>query len=237
MKKASVFHAASGTAKKAAKAAGKVARTGVKQVARVSTGIMKIEMPSSLNWIFGFGFKIGVFLILKSFLILRYQAFNLQLSGAIMILSQLIQALALIACGALMQNERLYDEPNKLRKIANYYGLVALWGVLIFILRESFDWTFFRKADGANWFYNFFDNVASGIGNVSLSLLFWDCDLWTAFCGLLYFITTTYLHVSFDYEDGLWAKVFDKLHVLREIHSTEENLEAKDRIEGGFTNE
>ena len=232
MSKFSIGKIAASTAKKsaqlagkAAKVSGKAVKTSAKYAVKAGHKVMTLEMPNSLNWIYSFGFKVGVFLILKSFLILRYQFFNLQTSGLIMVASQFIQALILIACGALMQNKALYDEPLKLRKISHYYGIAVLLGLIIFTLRSLFDWQFFREPKAVNWFIDFFGGISKGISEFSLSLLFWDCDLWGAFCGLLYFITTVYLHVSFDYVDGFWAKIFDRVHFLREAHNTAELLE------------
>ena len=233
MGKLSIGKAVTATAKKTAGAAGKIAKSGTKHAIKAGKSIMTLQLPSSLNWIYSFGFKVGIFLILKSFLILRYQFFNLQLSGFIMIVSQFLQALVLIACGALMQNESLFDEPIKLRKISHYYGYALLLGLGIFAFREIFAWEFFKEAASVNWFVDFFHSVGKGASEIGLSLLFWDCDLWGAFCGLLYFITTVYLHISFDYASGFWARVFDKVHFLRESHQTAEIAENEALDEAG----
>jgi len=222
MGKLSIGKAVSTVTAKSAKVAGKAVKAGTKHAVKAGKAVLALQMPSSLNWIYSFGFKVGVFLILKSFLILRYQFFNLQLSGFIMIASQFLQAFVLIACGALMQNESLYDEPIKLRRISHYYGYALLLGFASFACREIFSWEFFREPQAVNWFVDFFHTIGKGASEIGLSLLFWDCDLWGAFCGLLYFITTVYLHVSFDYSNGFWAKVFDKVHFLRESHTVSE---------------
>ena len=219
MRKLSITQMATGFAKKTVKVAGKAARTGAKQAVRAGKKVMSIEVPDSLNWIFGFGFKVGIFLILKSFLILRDQITNLQLSGFIIIITQLVQALALIACGALMQNKNLYDDPLKLRKISQYYGYAMLFGALVFGMRSLFGWQFFKEPAAVNWFVDFFTGISKGASELGLGMLFWDFDLWSLLCAVLYFITTTYLHVSFDYDDGLWAMIFDKYHALQQKYN------------------
>ena len=212
--------------KKTLRVSGKVTRVGAKQAIKLGKQVMALQMPPSLTWIYSFGFKLGVFLILKSFLILRYQWTNLNWSGFTMVIAQFVQALYLIACGALMQNEKLYDEPLKLRKIANSYSGALLIGIVVFVCRETFAWQFFKEPKAINWFVDFFTGIWKGAGEIGLALLFWDFDLWSAFCGLLYFITNIYLHVSFDYEDGLWAKAFDKVHFLRESFHVQGSMDA-----------
>ena len=145
MGKLSIGKTVSVSTTKSAKAAGKAVKAGTAKAIKAGKMAMSIQMPNSLNWIYSFGFKVGVFLILKSFLILRYQFFNLRMSGFIMIACQFLQALVLIACGALMQNESLYDEPIKLRKISHYYGYALLLGFVTFAFREIFSWEFFRE--------------------------------------------------------------------------------------------
>ena len=233
MGKLSIGKAVSTVTVKSAKAAGKAVKAGTAHAIKAGKMAMSIQMPSSLNWIYSFGFKVGVFLILKAFLILRYQFFNLRTSGFIMIACQFLQALVLIACGALMQNESLYDEPLKLRKISHYYGYALLVGLATFVCREVFSWEFFKEPKAVNWFVDFFHTIGKGASEIGLSLLFWDCDLWGAFCGLLYFITTVYLHVSFDYTNGFWAKIFDKVHFLRESHHVAEVLEEENLEDAG----
>jgi len=215
MGKLSFKRASSKLAKHAINSAGQIAKTSVKHAVSLGKKVATIEIPSSLNWIFGFGFKVGCFLLLKSFLILRYQIFNLRMSGFIMIITQFVQALFLISCGLLMQNRRLYDDPIKLRKIAGRYGYGLFIGMVVFVLREFFDWSFFKEPKAVNWFVDIFTGISKEASEIGLGLLFWDCDLWGAFSGLLYFITVSYLHVSFEYKSGLWAAVFRNVHFLR----------------------
>ena len=227
MKKQSFGKTVLNAMKKTTAISGKALKVGKDQALKLEKAAMAIEIPSSLNWIYSFGFKVGLFLILKSFLILRYQFSNLQLSGYIMVMSQMIQALILIACGVLMQNKALYDEPLHLRKISNCYGYALLLGFIVFVLRETFSWNFFKEAQAVNWFVDALHVVTKGAGEFGLSLLFWDCDLWGMFCSLLYFITAIYLHVNFDYESGFWAKALDRVSFLRNAYPVPQPIEAK----------
>ena len=156
----------SGMAKSVSSAASKAAQGGRKllessgrKASAVSKAIAAIDMPQSLEWIFGFGFKGGIFLLLKSFLILKYQHANLSSSGYWVIGSQAVQAFVLVACGVLMQNKAFYDEPRKLRGINSFYGGAFLLGVLVFVLRERMNLQFFKAAESVNWFKDLFSGI------------------------------------------------------------------------------
>lgn len=221
MSKTTVGQMFSGVMKSAAAAASKAAQggkrllvSGGKKAAAASKAIAAIQMPQSLEWIFGFGFKVGIFLLLKSFLILKYQHANLSSSGYGVIGSQVLQAFVLVGCGVLMQNKAFYDEPKKLRRINLFYGAAFALGVLVFVLRERMNLQFFKAAESVNWFKDLFSGMAKGAGEISLSLLFWDVDLWAMLCGLMYFIVMLYLRVSFPPEKKLLHRAADAVRRL-----------------------
>lgn len=144
-------------------------------------------LPKSLDWIYGFGFKVGIFLALKSFLALRF--FHLSLSGCLMVLSQLIMALAFIVSGLIMQRPGSIFDLQTLRISTISYGSVTIYSALICIIKANFDLDFFRKAASKNWFVDFFNGLSKVLGEISMSIVFWDIDLWTMFSLILLLLT------------------------------------------------
>ena len=193
--------------KKTAALTTQTAKKAVSTTVAVSKKFADFQIPASINWVYGFGFKIGIFLILKSFLILRYQLSNLSLPGFLVVATQLFMALIMIVGGVTMQSQRMYEDPCKLRRAANKYGIMTIGGTLISLARSAMNWDFFKNA-ASNWFMNVWTSITKGAGEITLSLLFWDFDLWVMLCALLYVIADVYLYEIFDDPGSLWGKVF-----------------------------
>lgn len=151
-------------------------------------------LPTSLSWIYGFGFKIGIFLLLKSFLVVRYT--SLSITGWWMVGTQAAQALVLIVVGLLLQEDSTRQSPHALCALDALYLIAAIYSTVICVLKERLGWTFFREAARSNWLVNTFNSAVKGAKEASLSILFWDTDLWTAFCWLLGLLTLTYAIVT-----------------------------------------
>lgn len=167
------------------------------------TGLNAIDfasqpLPKSLEWVYGFGFKVGVFLILKSFLAMRF--LHLSFSGILIVCSQLIMAAAFIVFGLVMQRPGSLFDFQSLRLTSIGYGGVGLYSTVICFAKANFDMNFFQKAAAKNWFVDFFNGVFKGIGEFSMSIVFWDIDLWTMFCFILLILTVVSARIS--YPDG-----------------------------------
>lgn len=173
------------------------------------------QIPSSINWIFGLGFKIGLLLALKSFLILRYQGANLTIPGFIIVFSQLGLGVVLMACGMLMQDRELYQNPLSIRSVSRIYGFTGLVLSVIMALRVVFKWEYFRDPASVNWFVDFFTGIFKGAKEIGLSILFVDCDLWVAFCVLLFFVAYIYLNVKFMYQDSWCGRLAQRVPFLK----------------------
>lgn len=168
------------------------------EIANVGAKIATAELPQSLNWFYGFGFKVAIFMILKSVLILRYQAFNLSLVGILMLLTYTGLSTTMIVCGLTMQNNAMYDSKQKLRKASIWYGLTTLVRGCIMVLKVVGDWKYFKNPDSVNWFMDFFSGIFKGSKELGLSLLFIDCDFLVALCGLLFLVTFAYRKINFE---------------------------------------
>lgn len=173
------------------------------------------KIPSSMNWLFAFGFKIGLLLAIKSFLIIRYQGMNLTAQGIIIVLSQLGLGAMLIVCGILMQDLELYSNPFSIRKISRLYLYTGLACSVVMGLRVTQSWEFFKNPESVNWFINFFSGIFKGAKEITLSILFADCDLWVAFCILLFLITYFYLDIKFEYQDSIHRRLIRKIPALK----------------------
>lgn len=168
------------------------------------------QIPASITWVYSLGFKIGILLIFKSFLILRYHFRNLSLSGGLLITAQLVMAAIMIVGGVTMQTQSMYEDPGKLRRAANKYGLITIFCSVIIVFKEWMHWDFFKIPDASNWFMEIWTTITKGAGEITLSLLFWDLDLWTLFCALLYMIADVYLYEMFDDSHSLFGWFFRK---------------------------
>ena len=188
-----------------------ISASTAKKAVRVSVAAGKkladFQIPSSINWIYGFGFKVGIFLALKSALILKYQGNNLAITGFVTVIAQFVTAVMMIIGGVTMQSQRMYEDPRKLRRSANKYGVAAAFGLLIMLVKDRIDWSFFKNPAATNWFMNAWTAVTKGAGEITLSILFCDFDLWTLFCGLLYIIADVYLYEIFDDPQSLSGRL------------------------------
>lgn len=182
---------------------------------RASVQFSNWQIPNSMNWLFSLGFKIGLLLALKSFLILRYQGMNLTLPGIVIVLSQLFLGSILIACGMLMQDPSLYANPFSVRTIARVYGITGLLCALVMAFRVIGQWAFFKDPASVNWFIDFFTGIFKGAKEITLSILFIDCDLWVAFCLLLFVVSYVYLNVKFAYEDSFCGNLVQRIPALK----------------------
>lgn len=197
---------------------------------RASVQFSSWQIPNSMNWLFSLGFKIGLFLALKSFLILRYQGMNLTLQGIVIVLSQLLLGFVLIVCGMLMQDLELYASPFSIRKISGVYGITGLLCALVMAFRVAGKWEFFKDPVSVNWFIDFFAGLFKGAKEITLSILFVDCDLWVAFCLLLFLASHLYLNVKFAYQDSFCGKLIQRIPALKaaqlSIAEASENMDA-----------
>lgn len=182
---------------------------------RASVQFSNWQIPNSMNWLFSLGFKVGLLLALKSFLILRYQGMNLTLPGIIIVLSQLFLGSILIACGMLMQDPSLYANPFSVRTIARVYGITGLLCGLVMAFRVIGQWEFFKNPASVNWFIDFFTGIFRGAKEITLSILFIDCDLWVAFCLLLFVVSYVYLNVKFAYADSFCGNLVQRIPALK----------------------
>ena len=185
---------------------------GGQAAVKASKKIASAELPASLNWWYGFGSKVGLFLALKSFLAIRF--LNLSFTGFIMVAAQLGLAGIFIVLGICMQNKRFADEPAVLRKLGGWYGLCFLLCTIVCILKGTGSWQFFADVKAQNWFIDIFNNITKGAGEITLSIIFWDMDLWTAFCGLLYLLTVAYCSLETAEKD---ITVWTPAHALSKL--------------------
>ena len=175
------------------------AKKSMHAVTTAGTGIAKLELPKSIDWMYGMGFKLGIYLIIKTFLIWRYQLTNLAFAGHVILLSQLGLAVVMIACGAILQNPQLYNNPYALRNYARIYGVSAAICTAIAISKDLLHWEYFKDPRSVNWFADFFSFAAKGLGELGLTILFFDVDFLILFCWLLFAVAYTYLNASFPY--------------------------------------
>lgn len=169
-------------------------KRGARKASQAAAAYAAAPLPKSLEWIYGLGFKAGVFLALKSFVVLRM--FHLSFTGILMAFSQMLMGFMLIILGAIMQQSGAMDNPSRLKKITRWYGLTAIVSTLFLLMEGWFSWNFFQEAAAQNWFLDFFNGLAKGTGEIFLSLVFWDAELWTAFCALLFLLSFVYLNVE-----------------------------------------
>lgn len=167
------------------------AQTVWQQAQHLAASAANTPLPASLNWIYGFGFKIGVFLILKSFLVIRY--LQLSVTGFIIVLSQCMLALVLIVLGVIMQEPGSNRSQGVLTAVTAGYGLTTVIGGVICYLKDACAWEFFKPVQNANWFVDFFTGAAKSAKEITLSLVFWDTDLWIMFCCVLFLLTLFYM--------------------------------------------
>lgn len=167
------------------------------QARQLAASAASAPLPTSLNWIYGFGFKIGIFLILKSFLVIRY--LQLSVTGCIIVLSQCALALVLIVLGVIMQEAGSNRSRSVLTAVTAGYGLTTVIGGAICYLKDVCAWEFFQPVQNANWFVDFFSGAAKNAKELTLSLVFWDTDLWIMFCCVLFLLTLFYMLAHRDH--------------------------------------
>lgn len=167
------------------------------QARQLAASAASAPLPTSLNWIYGLGFKIGIFLILKSFLVIRY--LQLSATGCIIVLSQCALALVLIVLGVIMQEAGSNRSRGVLTAVTAGYGLTTVIGGAICYLKDVCAWEFFQPVQNANWFVDFFTGAAKSAKEITLSLVFWDTDLWIMFCCVLFLLTLFYMLAHRDH--------------------------------------
>lgn len=160
-------------------------------------------IPSSLNWLFSLGFKLGILVLLKSSLILIYLSHQLTLQGSLMILSQVLVGLVLVCVGVNMQLPEMYEKQKRLLFFSSCYGYVALVSLFICWLCKLGGFRYFRGVPPKNWFVDFFTGLWSGIKEVGLSILFADHILWIMLCLIMFGVAYVYLCAKFGYTPAI----------------------------------
>lgn len=145
------------------------------------------SVPNTITGLCNLGFRIGIFLILKSYLVLFHT--KLAFTGYCMVVGQLILALIFIMVGTSMQDPRVANSPRKARTNAYAYLFGALLGYFILFISKQFSWNFFAQREAVNWFVDALNTVRGGLGEISMSILFCDQEFWSFFSLLLFFIT------------------------------------------------
>lgn len=192
------LNAAKKTTQVGSKGAKLLVKTSAKGINILTSKATKIEPPQSINWFYSLGFKVGVFLLIKSFLVLKHQYYNLEITGFIMVAFQFCQGLALIINGMILQDINVFSNPNKLSGVVRWFGWVFVANIIIFVFRETFNWKFFEAPTTVNWFVDIISSMGNGISEFALSVFFWDCDIWGLYCGLTYFMTLRYIRYVYD---------------------------------------
>ena len=165
-------------AEKTAKVTAKTTVRAAKAAANVGARIAIMDLPQSLNWLFGLGFKVGLLLSLKSILVLRFQLTNLSCIGKIMLLCQSFLAFSLMFCGVNMQSPIMYENPYRIRRISRFYLYAGLLNWFILLLKSLFNISYFVDPNSINWFVDFFSKIFSSIKEFGLTVLFVDGELW-----------------------------------------------------------
>ncbi len=160
-------------------------------------------IPSSLNWFFGLGFKLGLLVLLKSSLILFYLFHQLTLYGFLMIFAQVLVGFVLVSVGIIMQQPEMYKKQQFLLCASMFYGIAALISLFINWLCEGSNFQYFRGALPKNWFVDFFTGLWSDIKEAGLSILFADRGLWIVLCFIMFSIAYTYLCCRFGHKPAI----------------------------------
>ncbi len=193
-----VMKKATETAKKGAAKVTNTAKRVTADAAKLGAAYMKLPVPSSLSWLYGIGFKIGILLVLKSFIILRYQYSNLSGGGIFVLISQCFMAILMIANGILLQSPLNLHDPKKIFRYNLLYIIAAIPAIIAEILCETENWKFFVHPTS-----NFFKNLLIGIKELQLDLLFIDRDLCIFLVVLMFIITLIYMFGQFG-----WKSIF-----------------------------
>lgn len=151
----------------------------------------KLSLPASLEWLAAFGFKVGVFLCLKSFIVVRYV--NITFSGIIVVLTELILAVILIGAGTSAQRPNIMEKPSSVFFIGLLYMLGAILGGVVCFLRGLLGMHFALKVESGNILLNAFNSLTAAMKELILSLMFYDLDLWSFLCLMLGIIMIVYV--------------------------------------------
>ena len=174
---------------------GKVAKKIGQGVTSAGSKLISAKVPESINWIYGLGFKVGLFLLLKVFLIVRYLYSNLSDQGFLMLISQAILGLVLVCAGAILQNPNHYNNPIKLKNTSRLYLLSTIMPIVCVTLSITDNWKLFKAPIQTNLFSNAF----SSFKEFNASILFIDKDIMIFFALLLYIISLFYLIANFGF--------------------------------------
>lgn len=180
---------------------GLLAKSGHKAgaiVGRALSDFNSIQVPQSLNWFFSLGFKIGIFVIIKDYLVLRRQIGNLSTYGYAVVAGQFILAFIMIALGVILQNPVLYDQPGKMKKATLFYLVAGAANFGTYLYGKFNDAKFFIIQSVDPGFKGVLKNLFSGFREFSLSVLFADLDIWAVFALLMFAITEMYLYITCD---------------------------------------
>lgn len=160
---------------------------------KAGKAFVEAPLPPSITWLYGFGFKIGILLVLKSFLVTRYQWANLSQEGFVMLSSQFVLALILISCGLIMQTPGILGEPSKVRTVTGLYFVAGLVASIVSIRAGINNWSYFITSQKVNFFTRFI----SGAKELSTSIIFIDSDLWAFFAVILFVIAAIFMCTMF----------------------------------------
>ncbi len=162
-----------------------------RKTARLGQRYFAAPIPHSIDWLYGFGFKLGIILLLKSYLIVRNV--NLSLTGFIIVLTEFLVAMALVAGGILIQQQGILSEKKSLFRVAGIYTGATVLAYFVNALRGIFSWTFFMGAEPKNPLFDFLNKVAREFKNLLMNALFMDIDLLAFFCSILTVILLAYI--------------------------------------------
>ncbi len=154
---------------------------------------VRAPLPDSLNWLYGLGFKLGVFIMLKCFLVLKTQILNLSSYGVVLCGAQMLLAGVLIACGAAAQSSGVFSDPARLHTVNYFYLLAFIVNASVLAAGRFKALDLFVHAGRQS----FLTELFSGLKSFSLDLLFFDTDLWTLAALLIYMTGSVYLLMSF----------------------------------------
>ena len=156
--------------------------------------------PPSLEWMYSLGFKVGLFVMLKSVLVLYFCANTLDTGGYAIVLGQIILALILVAAGLVLQNVAIYNEPVKLRRGTFLYLLGAVICGGVELVTKNKGLTYFKKIEVVSA-KTFLSSLGTSTKEIGLKILFADNFIWVALALILFTISITFLIVNYGFKE------------------------------------
>ena len=132
---------------------------------------MNAEIPDVLHWLFVFGFKMGLLLLIKNLILLSYDWKVLSPFGLWLIISQIALAIELLWLGLSM---------DRIRRIPLQ---IILWlpSVITGIIWRTGSFPYYAHATDSNFFKKLLNSVVVKISNIGGSIFFADAGIWAAF--------------------------------------------------------